>query len=192
MKTTIERHEQKFCNVTIFTWEEWDDVEVGVLQYYNVEFPFESMKKYNGMTVVFSLEGQLTLFDKNDNEIIDMWVTDIPEVRNILLNKGKTLWHYVEKDGNPQEAGIYYVTLIFPEWKDGKKTGRYFAEVNSRYFADLDEEPDLKLWIMDGQPENGLAWIEECGSVKGETVYAWTDKIDIDIAVIPDGVRTEG
>ena len=59
------------------------------------------------------------------------------------------------------------------------------------YFADLDEEPDLKGWIMDGQPENGLAWTEECGSVKGETVYAWTDKIDIDIAVIPDGVRTE-
>lgn len=37
------------------------------------------------MTVVFSLEGQLTLFDKNDNEIIDMWVTDIPEVREHIL-----------------------------------------------------------------------------------------------------------
>lgn len=85
METITERHEQKFCNVTIFTWEEWDDAEVGVLQYYNVEFPFESMKKYNGMTVVFSLEGQLTLFDKNDNEILDIWVTDIPEVREHIL-----------------------------------------------------------------------------------------------------------
>lgn len=85
MKTTTERQEQKFCNITIFTWEEWDDGGVGVVQYYNVEFPFESMKKYNGMTVVFSLEGQLTLFDENDNEIDDMWVTDIPEVRELIL-----------------------------------------------------------------------------------------------------------
>ena len=85
MGTIAERYEQKFCNVTIFTWEEWDDVETGVLQYYNVEFPFESMKKYNGMTVVISLEGQLILFDKNDDEIVDMWIMDIPELREILL-----------------------------------------------------------------------------------------------------------
>ena len=74
MGTTIERYEQNFCGVTIFTWEEWDDVGTGVLQYYNVQFPFESMKKYNGTTAVFSLEGQLTLFDENDNEIIDIWI----------------------------------------------------------------------------------------------------------------------
>lgn len=86
MKTTIERYKQNFCGVTIFTWEEWDDTGTdGVLQYYDVEFTFESMKKYNGMTVVLSVEGQLTLFDKNDDEIIDMWIMDIPELREILL-----------------------------------------------------------------------------------------------------------
>ena len=77
--------EQIFCGIVIFTYGTFDEVGIGVLQYYNVEFPFESMKKYNGMTVVFSLEGQLTLFDKNDNEIIDIWVTDIPEVREHIL-----------------------------------------------------------------------------------------------------------
>ena len=80
-----ERQEQKFCDVTIFTWEEWDDVGTGILQFYNVEFPFDSMKKYNGMTAVFSLEGQLTLFDENDNEIIDIWIMDIPELKEIFL-----------------------------------------------------------------------------------------------------------
>ena len=34
----------------------------------------------------------------------------------------KKQWNYVEKDGNPKEPGTYWVTLIYPEWKDNKKT----------------------------------------------------------------------
>lgn len=34
----------------------------------------------------------------------------------------KKQWNYVEKDGNPKMAGLYWVTLIYPERKDGKKT----------------------------------------------------------------------
>lgn len=33
----------------------------------------------------------------------------------------KKQWNYVEKDGNPKEPGTYWVTLIYPEWKDNKK-----------------------------------------------------------------------
>lgn len=36
-------------------------------------------------------------------------------------------WNYVEKDGNPTKAGVYWVTLIYPEWKEGQKTGKYIA-----------------------------------------------------------------
>lgn len=72
----------------------------------------------------------------------------------------KKQWNYVEKDGNPKEPGTYWVTLIYPEWKDNKKTGRLLAEVDTRYFADLDKNPELKGWIMDSEPENGLAWTE--------------------------------
>ena len=61
-------------------------------------------------------------------------------------------WNYVEKDGNPTKAGVYWVTLIYPEWKEGQKTGKYIAEVDTRYFADLKKEPDCKEWIMSGQP----------------------------------------
>lgn len=53
-------------------------------------------------------------------------------------------WNYVEKDGNPTKAGVYWVTLIYPEWKEGQKTGKYIAEVDTRYFADLKKEPDCK------------------------------------------------
>ena len=50
----------------------------------------------------------------------------------------KKQWNYVQKDGNPKKAGLYWVTLIYPERKDGKKTGKFMAEVDTRYFADLD------------------------------------------------------
>lgn len=86
MKITTERHEQKFCNVTIFTWEEWDEVETGALQYYNVEFPFESMKMYNGSDVFYTLEGKLEIYVHNEAEVIwSGWLTDIPEVREHIL-----------------------------------------------------------------------------------------------------------
>lgn len=40
----------------------------------------------NGVTAVLGINGQLTLFDdENGNEIDDMWVTDIPEVKERIL-----------------------------------------------------------------------------------------------------------
>lgn len=101
----------------------------------------------------------------------------------------KKQWNYVEKDGNPKEPGTYWVTLIYPEWKDNKKTGRLLAEVDTRYFADLDKNPKLKGWIMDSGPENGLAWTEECGSTAEEKVYAWMPMEDIEIADLPENVE---
>lgn len=80
----------------------------------------------------------------------------------------KKQWNYVEKDGNPKKAGLYWVTLIYPERKDGKKTGKFMAEVDTRYFADLDKESDLRGLTMDGEPDSGFAWTEECGSISGE------------------------
>lgn len=98
-------------------------------------------------------------------------------------------WNYVEKDGNPKESGVYWVTLIYPEWKDGKETGKLMADVGSRYYADLDKEPELKGWIMDGEPEHGFAWTEECGSTSGEKVHAWMPIESIEIADLPEGVE---
>ncbi|MDO4306010.1 MAG: hypothetical protein Q4C77_04185 [Eubacteriales bacterium] len=98
-------------------------------------------------------------------------------------------WNYVEKDGNPKVPGIYWCTLIANEWKDGKRTERRVAYVETRYFADLDKEPDAKSWAMEGEPETGLAWIEECGSYEGEKVHAWMTLEDVGIAELPDGVE---
>lgn len=101
----------------------------------------------------------------------------------------KKQWNYVEKDGNPEKAGLYWVTLIYPERKDGKKTGKFMAEVDTRYFADLDKESDLRGLTMDGEPDSGFAWTEECGSISGERVHAWMPMEDIRIAELPEGVE---
>lgn len=100
-------------------------------------------------------------------------------------------WKYVEKDGNPTEAGTYLVTLIHPVYKNNQIVGEC-ATMDSRYFANLDEEPGMKNWTMDGEPESGFAWTMECGSSFGERVHAWISLEDIEIAELPDGVETEG
>ena len=115
-------------------------------------------------------------------------VSDLINLKSIKEEMGKQ-WRYVEKDGNPKEAGQYWVTLIDPEWKDGKKTGKMLAEVDSRYYSNLDEEPDLKGWRMDGEPETGYAWTQETGSIMGERVHAWMPIEDIEIADLPEGVE---
>ena len=81
----------------------------------------------------------------------------------------KKQWNYVEKDGNPKEPGTYWVTLIYPEWKDN---------------------PELKGLIIDREPENGLAWTEECGSAAEEKVHAWMPMDNIEIADLPEGVES--
>lgn len=102
----------------------------------------------------------------------------------------KKQWNYVEKDGNPKEPGTYWVTLIYPAWEfEGGKTEKKLAEVTLRYFADLDKEPELRGWVMNDEPESGLAWTEESGSIKGEKVYAWMPLCDIKIADLPAGVE---
>lgn len=101
----------------------------------------------------------------------------------------KAQWKYVEKDGNPKEPGVYWVTLIYPAWVNNQCNGKYYAEVCLRYFADLDKNPELKGWIMNNEPETGMAWTEECGSIKGERVHAWMPMETIEIADLPAGVE---
>lgn len=84
-------------------------------------------------------------------------------------------WHYCDEKGNPPKGGIYWVTLIYPEIRDGKETGRTVAEVDTRCYADIDKNPDLRNWVMEGEPEHGLVWTEQTGSSEHERVWAWAE-----------------
>ena len=107
-------------------------------------------------------------------------------------------WNYVDKDGNPKKAGRYWVTLIYPEMKqvseddtqEWEPTGKMLAEVTARDFTDLSKQPDIKSWIMKGQPESGLAWTEEVGSSQNETVWAWAEMEELPFPErLPEGVE---
>ena len=74
-------NEQKMFGVVIFTWDEWDEVDTGCLQFYNINFSFESMKKYNGMDASLDMDGELSITEK-DGDCKEVWkgyLTEIPE-----------------------------------------------------------------------------------------------------------------
>lgn len=82
MKIQNERNTQKFCGKEFFTWDEWDIIDTGELQFYNVEFCIDSMKKFNGMTAILTIEGQLDIFSEDESgNSVQEWsgfVTKIP------------------------------------------------------------------------------------------------------------------
>ena len=77
-----ENNIQTFCGKDLFKWESWDGLDAGTLQFYGVEFCIDYLKKYNGMCVVLSIEGQLDIFSADESGIdVHEWsgfVTKIP------------------------------------------------------------------------------------------------------------------
>lgn len=100
----------------------------------------------------------------------------------------KSNWRYVEKNGNPTKEGVYWVTLIYDEYKNGKKTGRMVASVDSRFYGDISDNKNLASWKMKGEPDTGLVWTMESGSAMSERVLAWMPMEEIEIAELPEGV----
>jgi len=97
-------------------------------------------------------------------------------------------WNIVAKDGNPEKSGIYLCVLIHPIWDGDTDTGVRKAEVSSRYFGDAKKYSG---WVMDDQPDTGLVWTEQSGSILGESVYAWMKRPKPEVPELPDGVIWE-
>lgn len=86
----MERHEQKFCGILLLTWEEWDEISIDMIQFYNVEFPMESMKQYSGCVVSLTFSGKLEVYDPFGYSAEPLWcgyVTDILEIMEELKNR---------------------------------------------------------------------------------------------------------
>lgn len=85
----MERNTEKLFDIPLFYWEGWDEIETGFLQFYNVEFPFESMKKYNGMDAALDMNGELSITDSKGKEVWKGFVCTIPEfMKDISLKYG--------------------------------------------------------------------------------------------------------
>ena len=75
----MERNIGKLFGIPLFYWEEWNEIDTGFLQFYNVEFPFESMKKYNGMDVSLDMNGEIAITDSEGKEVWKGFACAIPE-----------------------------------------------------------------------------------------------------------------
>jgi hypothetical protein len=91
-------------------------------------------------------------------------------------------WKIADTDGNPTKPGTYLCIVIH------SYRGCKYAVLQTRYYADLAEEPDMRGWAMTGQPSEGMVWCEETGSYPGETVYAWQDLPTVEEPNLPAGV----
>lgn len=75
----MKRKAEKIFDIPLFYWEGWDEIETGFLQFYNVEFPFESMKKYNGMDASLDMSGEIVITDSEGEEVWKGFACIIPE-----------------------------------------------------------------------------------------------------------------
>lgn len=81
------RTEEKLFDITLFTWEEWDELETGFLQFYNIEFPFESMNKYNGMDASMDMNGEIVITNDDCEETWRGFACEIPEFMSEMMKK---------------------------------------------------------------------------------------------------------
>lgn len=73
------RYTESFCGIDLFTYTDYDDIEMGEIVFYDVLFNFKSMKKYNGMTVSRFMDGKMKIWS-GEEAVWDGFVTDIPGV----------------------------------------------------------------------------------------------------------------
>ena len=81
----MEREEQEFLGIVLFTYEDLEQVDTDEMQYYDIEFPFESMKKYNGRHVNLYFEGWMEIINDTGKILWEGYPIDIEEFRNSLF-----------------------------------------------------------------------------------------------------------
>lgn len=83
------RHTQSVMGVPLFTWDGWDIVEEGCLQFYNVKFLVDDLKQYNTpedkietneqTTSSLSIDGELEVYiAENQEPVFKGFVVELP------------------------------------------------------------------------------------------------------------------
>lgn len=94
-------------------------------------------------------------------------------------------WHIVAEEGNPKNTGVYLVVLIYNEWNCGI-TKQKNVTVDTRWFGNIEDSCD---WAMNDQPDTGLVWTEQTGSLPNESVYAWLEIPESELPRLPEGLK---
>ena len=94
----VKRFEETLFDIPIFSWEQWDMIDDDTFQFYNVDFPYKSMKQYNGYDCNLDVNGKLEItklgkeINKDYYETELVWsgfVCEIPEFMEELNKKYK-------------------------------------------------------------------------------------------------------
>lgn len=74
----MEKYTESFCGIDIFTYTDYDDIDMDEVYFYNISFLFPvSMRKYDGMNISRFMDGRMKVWNKEDL-VWDGFVTDIP------------------------------------------------------------------------------------------------------------------
>lgn len=135
-----ENNIQTFCGKDLFKWESWDELDAGTLQFYGVEFCIDYLKKYNGMCVVLSIEGQLDIFsaDESGNDVHE-WSGFVTKIPGFLAGEKvyRVVHEYDWRDkGMPDNIWLYGFDGF-----NGLKTVGFVV-------ANTDTEAEHKVWRM--------------------------------------------
>lgn len=84
-----EKMETRVFDIVIFEWDYWNEVDTGIHQCYGIEFPYESMKKFNGMNATLDLNGRMTVFGENVDKQWEGFVAEILEFYAEMCKKFK-------------------------------------------------------------------------------------------------------
>lgn len=94
----VKRFQETLFDIPIFAWESWDMIDTDTFQFYNVDFPYKSMKQYNGCDCNLDFNGKLTITKIGEKineytyetEIVwEGYVYEIPEFMEELNKKYK-------------------------------------------------------------------------------------------------------
>lgn len=91
----MDRITDSFCGINLFTYENYIDVEMDEIYFYDVMFIPLSMRKYNGMGVSKFLDGRMKIWKDQEN-VWEGFVTDIPEIMRELNNRTRKKEQYYD------------------------------------------------------------------------------------------------
>lgn len=80
-----EKHVMSCLDIPVFTWEEWDEVDTAYLQFYNVEFLLDDLKKYNkeGLVVSVNMNWDITIYEEDN--VIELNLRDSVSFKEALI-----------------------------------------------------------------------------------------------------------
>lgn len=82
----MEKDTMKMLNVELFKFEEWDEIDTDIQQFYDVKWKLETFKKYNGHMISFTWNGDIEIYDEDGIEVIEkINLSKVPEFISKLI-----------------------------------------------------------------------------------------------------------